>query len=509
MSKGKLLALSVVWLLIFGAGAVAWKVIVAPARQQQQQQAQQQEIDQTSSASKYRHSIHFGLDSFSGYAVLRNAALRDQLADSRIKWELVDDNADYGARLQALAEGKLQMAVFTIDALVKASVTHPDLPAVIVAVVDETRGADAMLGYKSVFNSPEDLNHPETRFVVTADSPSETLARVVMSNFKLTNLAADPLVRLKSVEEVYQRYQNSKPETRELFVVWEPFVSRILDNPQLKVVVDSGSFRGYIVDVLVASRDFAAKQPELVRTVLESYFRAAHQLRSNPLALVLEDARENTSPLTEQQAARLVAGIAWKNTQDNYAHFGLLDDHPGVQHLEDMIANITQVLIKTGAISKDPTDGKPNRLFYDRALAELQKGNFHPGVTSELVTDANAELPPLSDVDWQQLQPWGTLQVPPIVFARGTNRLTEQGEAELNALVETLHNWPRHYLLVRGNASRLGTDLEANRKLAMQRAEAVVKYLQDRGIAPARIRAVAGELQGEASVDFVLGQPAY
>jgi outer membrane protein OmpA-like peptidoglycan-associated protein len=165
--------------------------------------------------------------------------------------------------------------------------------------------------------------------------------------------------------------------------------------------------------------------------------------------------------------------------------------------------------LRTGGIARDPTDGMPNKLFYDRALAQLHQADFHPGLTAELRSEGDHELPPLSDADWQQLQPWGTLRVEPLVFARGTNRLTEQSEVELNALIDTLHNWPRHYVLVRGNASRAGTDLEANRKLALQRAEAVAKYLQDRGISPVRIRPVAGELQGEASVDFVLGQPRY
>ena len=94
-------------------------------------------------------------------------------------------------------------------------------------------------------------------------------------------------------------------------------------------------------------------------------------------------------------------------------------------------------------------------------------------------------------------------------LSRGTPQLTERSQTVLDELVETLHNWPRHYLMIRGNASRIGTDVDANRKLALQRAEAAANYLKSRGIDAKRFRAVAGELQGEASVDFVLGQPRY
>ena len=61
-------------------------------------------------------------------------------------------------------------------------------------------------------------------------------------------------VEARDAEDVYRRYRTAEPNTHQVFVLWEPYVSKVLENPNTHVVVDSSRFRGYIVDVLVAQR---------------------------------------------------------------------------------------------------------------------------------------------------------------------------------------------------------------------------------------------------------------
>ena len=241
--------------------------------------------------------------------------------------------------------------------------------------------------------------------------------------------------------------------------------------------------------------------------VLGCYFRATYRYRDEMVALVLEDAKTTGTPLSPTQAENLVKGIWWKNTQENFAHFGLITGR-STQLLEDMITNIGRVLRGTGAMERDPTSGQPTVLFFDGLLKKLQNSQFHPGLDTETVRDDTVELPPLSDQQWQQLTPIGTLAVPPLVFARGTDRLTESSQAALDELVGTLQTFPYAYVLVRGNASKQG-DLQANRELAEKRAAAAERYLVQAGVSANRVRAVAGEPSGATSVTFVLGQPPY
>ena len=206
-------------------------MVVSPVRETARKSHYREVIDDSSSDSRYSHTVNLALDSFSGYAVLRSDTFADELRAKRIKLNLIDDGADYPARIEALQRGDVQMATFTIDALIQVCADLKELPATIVAIIDETRGADAMVAYKKAVPNVDALNRADTRFVLTPASPSETLARVVMTHFNLKNLSADPFVAGKDAEDVYRTYRKSQPDTKQVFVLWEPYVSKVLENP--------------------------------------------------------------------------------------------------------------------------------------------------------------------------------------------------------------------------------------------------------------------------------------
>jgi len=511
VNKGKFLAVCLIWLMLFGIGATVWRLVISPAMKEEQEaqvrQEQEQVLHDTIGGLPYKHEVTLALDSFSGYAILRSKRFSQLLRQREIKLNLVDDQADYTGRLKHLQDGKTQMAAFTVDALIKTSAEHGSLPGTIVALIDETRGADAMVAYKSVIKVVDDLNDPATEFVLTPNSPSETLTRVVMSNFAMDRLSTDPFVEATDAEDVFRRYQKSDKNSRQVFVLWEPYVSKMLANDNLHVVIDSSRFTGYIVDCLVADRDFLVKNPQVAEDVVECYFRALYDYRQpeQMTQLVKADAGEADS-MDDATAQKLVSGIAWKNTQENFAHFGLRPND-AVQHLADIIENITEVLLKTGAITRDPTDGQPNKLYFDSLLKKLSDSDFHPGTEGETIAQVT-DLPPLNEEQWKRLQPVGELPVPNLVFARGTDRLDARSQTILDDLVKQLTTWPTYYVIVRGNASLRG-DLEANKQLATKRAESVQAYLTSHGISPQRIRAVGGDPSGSTSVSFVLGQLPY
>lgn len=489
MTKGKLLAVCCIWLVVLVIGAVLWRAFFRAAPPDQ--------------PSRYEHEITFALDSFSGYAVFRSEEFRKELAKKKIRLTLEDDGADYSQRARALKQGDVQLAVFTVDALVKACSELGDPPATIVAVVDETRGADAMVAHKREIPNVDALDDPRTKFVLTPDSPSETLARVVMAHFDLDNLGDEPFREAKDAEDVFRTYQQSKPDLHQVYVLWEPYVAKVLENPNMHVVVDSSRFRGYIVDVIVASPEYLARgNDDVVADFVEAYHRALKEHAGDMVQLVLDDAEAAETPLTPQQAEKLVRGIRWKNTHENYAHFGL-EPTEAVQHIEDVIANITRVLTDTKAVPRDPTRGKPNLLYYDKVLARLRKAAFPDW--DEEVRDDRKELEILTDDRWKRLVPVGTMQVPPLVFARGTATLTEQSRTALDDLAKKLESWPQYYLRIEGDASRRG-DLEANKALALARAKAAEQYLIQKGISRNRVRAVEKEPSGNTSVFFVLGR---
>ncbi len=205
----------------------------------------------------------------------------------------------------------------------------------------------------------------------------------------------------------------------------------------------------------MVGRDYLLKNQETVELFLECYFRTLHGFRDKEklVRLILDDATLTKQTLTPEQALRLVDGIQWKNTQENFAHFGLRS--AAVVHVEDVLARITNVLVAGGAIESDPVAGQYNRLFFDRALAGLQTRNFHPELNNEKVREQSA-LVSLSDEQWDRLISVGTLSAPELTFARGSANLTEQSRHVLDELAEKLKSWPQYYLKVRGSASNKG-----------------------------------------------------
>jgi outer membrane protein OmpA-like peptidoglycan-associated protein len=508
-NKAKWVVLAFIWLIVLGVGAMGYRWIFVPRQAAQQAESEakqkQKKIDDTSADAHYKTKFNLNIDSFSGYAVFRSDEFRNELSSRGIKCNLVDDQADYGKRLKALQSGETQMAVFTLDALIKGNAElGGDSPAVVVSIIDETKGADALIAYRTIPNI-DALNDPEMKIYMTGDSPSETLTRVLMANFSLDRLKPSQFVKLNGAREVYEEYRRSKPGEKKAFALWEPFVSKMLDNPDYKAIVNSGRFRGYIVDVLVVSRDFLIKNEEVVRQVVESYYRANFTL-TNRETLVLADSKLTGDPVGEASAKRVADGISWKNTQENYAHFGLTQG-TGYQHIEDMIVNLNGVLIKTGAIASDPTKGQPNRLYYDKIIRSLFERNFHPGIQPEELRQDKA-LVALGDKQWKELVPVGTLQVPRLVFARGGANLTTASEQTLADLVNTMKSWPQYYLIVRGHCSKEG-DIEANRLLAQQRAQSTVDWLVSHGIDRNRVKADTSEPNGSTTVAFIVGQLAY
>jgi len=384
-----------------------------------------------------------------------------------------------------------------VDALLATSVGESIPPATIVALVDETRGADAVVGYKDTFPNINALNSKDVRFVV-AQGPSETLSRVLIYNFQLPNLSANPFIAKNDAKDVYELYRKSKPEDKQVYVLWEPYVTKMLENPNIHVLVDSGRFRGYIADAIVANRDYLAKNPETVQTFLECYFRAAYSYKSDLVKLILDDAKITNTVLSEKEAKRFVDGVWFKNTSDNYAHFGLVSGTSHL-HIEDMINNITKVLLSSHAIASDPTNGKPNLLYFDGILKRMQQSNFFPGV--EKGRDDKVVLAPLSDIQWSSLVPVGTMSVPKLSFGRGSSTLSDASVNTLDELYEKLKTW-NYYVVIEGNTL---SDSDADRQLASTRAEAVSKYLSGKGVETNRLKYKNGERR-ETSVVIWLGQ---
>ena len=508
--RGCLIA-ALLWCFLLAVLAVAYKFLVAPMLTERLE-------EDTGSESRYHSEIRLAADSFSGYAILRSEVFVENLKREGVRLVIEDDRADYDRRLQGLGNGTLDLAVFTVDSWISAGYRAGDFPGSIVLILDETVGGDAIVGRPDILPDLQALNHPDARLVITPGSPSEFLARVVLANFMLPDLPDRWWIEAKSSEDVLQRARDHRGGERHAFVLWEPHVSRAVEEYGHHVLLDSSQIQGYIVDVLIARRALLRDQPERIATFVKAYLSAAwayHRKQDGMVDLVEKDAGLLANrPLPRAQAEKVVQGIQWKNTLENYAHFGLGSGGSGQQHIEDILINIVDVLVRTGAIDRDPLDGKYHTLFYRQILEGLEDRGFHPagsGPGSETVRSTR-QASTLAEAQWARLRPVGELKIAPIAFVRGSGNISPFSRRHLADAARKLKTFPHFYLRIIGQTRAEG-DPEANRLLARERAQAVADFLTGEGIARHRIRIEAqpsADRSGSAqSVRFFVGQLPY
>lgn len=519
-AKSILLAL-LAWLVVLGAIGAVVRFLVLPAFRQR---ASPGAPDAGKPADTTTATIRLAADGFSGYCLLRSEDLAARLGRRGIVLKVIDDQADYMARLRALDVGEVDMAVFPINSLVQCGGRLGSFPASIVYVLDETVGADALVAWKEGVASIAALNSPEARVVLTADSPSEFLARVVVASFNLPQFPRDGwMVPAQGSGDVYRRFRSESRQRPHAYAMWEPDVSRALSDPRAQVLLDTSKLKGYVVDVLTVRRPFLLGSYAQARALVEEYARTAYAARDRMAQEVERDSRAGGTPVSPEEAVSIAKGIRWKNTLENYAHFGLTAGS-GLDDLATIVRKVTDVLVRTGALPADPLAGDAGtRLWAEHLVSDLREAGFHPGREVDVLSGLAAgpadeevrgseAVPALSDAQWEALVTVGEIRAEPILFGRGNATLGVQGEQALTALAETLTSWPHYYLQVTGRV-RPGADQEAALALARARADAVATALRAKGIAPQRLRTaaeIAPTDQPEAqAVLFVVRQAAY
>jgi outer membrane protein OmpA-like peptidoglycan-associated protein/ABC-type nitrate/sulfonate/bicarbonate transport system substrate-binding protein len=487
-------------------------------------------VDKTGSRSQYsRGTLKVALDNYAGYSIFRAEEFREGLKAQGIGLELKDDKGDYQERLKALKNGEVQIAVFPINSLIQTGAGLGEYPATIFLIINKSFDADGIVAYEDAFSSLQDLANPETVMVLTPDSPSEYLARVVMSHFSIT-IPASRWEKAEGSTAVYDKFKSAARNVKKAFVMWDPDLTRALEFPGAKLLLGSSKLEGHIVDTLVVSRRFLADHPEIVKAVTETYLKTAYFYQRQPeglLKLIQADVKKESGvSLNPTQAKRIADHIQWTNTTENFYHFGVIagQEGRGLSHVEDMIVNITKVLNQTGALPSNPLAGKESTIYHKDLLMKLKEENFHPGRIGNLLANeaglkgqdekvrGTMELPALSDDQWSKLLPVGQLRVRPISFGRGKAMITIDGQVALDELAGNLKSWPGYYLKVVGYPSSKG-DRQANRELALARANGVVEYLISGGVSESRVKAVIDTAEGRSETDytvgFALGEPGY
>lgn len=468
------------WTVVFAlVGLFGWKLAVPYVHQRIQRHL--------SDARATKGRITIAVDDWVGYFPLRSQRLKQEVFEESYLVNCVNDGADYKIRMKALASGSVDLAVCTVDAFVLTGAAE-NYPAYFVAVIDESKGGDAIVAYSDQVASLDALRNNFTKKIAyTPDSPSEHLLKVAGVDFDI------PLLRSKS--SALKIPAKSSADSLEKLarhevsaaVLWEPQVSKALQLKGAVKLLGSEKTEHVIVDVLLVSQQTLRNRPEIVSVLLRDYFRVLKHYRDEPRDLERELADE--LHVDQASAAQMIKGVSWVGLTDNArTWFGVPSARVSGSRPEHVLAetidSVVSVLRQVGDFDRNPLpDGNPLVLLKSDFIDDLYGSALKSGFTNVggHVDDArNARegvFAMLSDAQWSGMREVGTLQVDPIKFQSGTEELTMEGKEVIDQIAAKIKRYPNFRIGVRGHSEVRG-DAEANRELSLARAEAVSKYLE-------------------------------
>ena len=454
-------------ILVLGGGAVTFWKFYGPKFFESFQR-------ETSDAAADSKTIKVGGDNYLGYFFLTSPEMRKQAARAGLRIDFTDDGGAYADRLEKFKKGEYDCIVLPIPSNIQHGAKHK-FPGVIVASVAESRGADGVIGFANALptgNINRDLNDPNLTFVFTPDSPSSFLLSQTITHFELFNLQGSGWkLEVNSSEEVRKKAEKGEGD---VFVLWEPDLSKALEISGMKYVWGSDKFSGLIVDVFVFRREFLEKNRQHVLNFFQTYFRVMG-IYANNSGMLVDDVRKATG-LKKAAVDTMISKVDWHDLRENAAlQFGVRTrpDEEVREGVIDAIIACTDILIRSGVMDSDPTKGDPYILTDKSIVEELVKKSTV--VTASAPNRAPA-FSPMPDEDWASMREVGTLRTDPITFQFGEDFLDATGKAAADQISVMLkNNYPAYWIAIRGHTAP-GDDA-ANIALSRRRSSAVKQYM--------------------------------
>ena len=434
----------------------------------------------TSDAATSSEVIRIAGDGYLGYWFITSPDMRMQAPRRGLEIDFTDDGGAYAERLERFANKEYDCIILPVNSYLQHGANHK-FPGVIAAAISESKGADAIVGFGDLLPSGKinELNDPDIRIVYTSESPSSFLLDLTISDFDLDQLQRKDVPWRHEVGSSEEAYKQAKKALKDrsvgdAFVMWEPQVSKAIEELGMKYIWGSDKFAGYIVDVFVFHRDFVSKHPERISNFLITYFRVLDRYASDRERMIKEMSK--STDLKQNAVETMVEKIDWYDLQDNcIQQFGIpmTVGDPANDRVFSTIISCADVMARVGTFDMSNLRD-PYKIVNSSFLEELARSSVKSVGRGDLA--ASVDFAPLDDAGWTALKEVGTMRIEPITFQSGTNRLDDPGKEVVDRVAQMLvNNYPGYRVAVRGHTGP--GDPEANRKLSLERAQVVLQRL--------------------------------
>ncbi|MBX2848471.1 MAG: OmpA family protein [Acidiferrobacterales bacterium] len=454
-------------LLVLGiAGLAAWRFV-----QPMLDEASQASVSDTGE----KGLIHIAVDGWVGYFPLCSPVMKKQLRREGWGLKCTDDQADYDARFKALKAERYDYVVATVDSYLLNAEKY-NFPGPIIAVIDESKGGDAIVARSSIVDSIEALKTAQDLNVAfTPDSPSHHLIKAVSSHFNVPQFKNKRLhIEANGSEEALNYLIDGRAD---IAVLWEPEVSKALENENFVRILGTEVTQELVVDILVAAQDVIKDEEDKTLSLLKSYYRTLKHYRSSPNELV-DDIRRHYK-IKESVANAILAGVAWATLAENANRwFGVDANNFSSESIIHALGSASDILIDHGDFERSPIpNDDPYFLTNSSYIKKLYEAyGSGKGFSGDASPRDKLAFSSLSAKEWDLLKDVGSLKARKISFSSGSATLTADDQRQIDKLVADLKHYPVFRVEVRGHTGLRG-DKEANLELSQARADAVVKYI--------------------------------
>ncbi|MBB4818197.1 NitT/TauT family transport system substrate-binding protein [Pseudomonas alcaligenes] len=216
-------------------------------------------------------TLSIGHTTWVGYGTLYLARDLGYFKELGLELELttIEEASMYMA---AQASGKLSGSASTIDEVLKYR--SKDFCFKAVAALDESYGGDGVLVGKDV-TSLKDLKGQSV--AVNEGSVSQFWLSYLLKHNGMT--MADLDIQNMTADDAATAFIAGRVPAA---VTWEPHLSLVRQKGEGKVLVDSSTTPGVIVDVVALSCDVIDKQPEDVKALVKGLYKAVQFTQDNP-----------------------------------------------------------------------------------------------------------------------------------------------------------------------------------------------------------------------------------
>jgi NitT/TauT family transport system substrate-binding protein len=384
---------------------------------------------------------------------------------------------DLPTLVSSFESGVAQCSWRTIDFFAQEhpQVRNNKLDARIVAIVDNSRGSDAVIA-KGDVNSIEDLA-----------GKSVALAQFTPSDMVLQNAVQQSSLTARKRDAIAYKYIASLAEVRAAFeagqvdaaVLWEPDTSLALKRtPGSHVVYSTKTATNLIYDVMVCDKRVIDANPDAIQKFVNGWMKGIETAEKNRAEAT--KALRATEPLFDTLIKEegdafmdgLYEGVVWTGLDENIRIMGMAG---GSNYAEAVYSQADKIWRgNTELIAKDTPVIAPSEAFdyrFIKKLADADAAAKEAAKKPEFTFTETQRDEAVKKSEAQLTKPVS------INFAPGTSELSKRAIQTIDTeMVPLLDSMGGAYFSVEGNTDGTG-NAAANKRLSKERAEAVVSYL--------------------------------